>query len=102
MEFPLSNHTTLVLLSFQVDWFFSDNDSEEFPMPASEEANTSMNLSSSEAVAASSSVPNQNQSLLLGNIHKVEGDLSLYFLVKSLQSSPSFLIVVVNSCRVKS
>lgn len=55
-----------------VDWFFSEDDSEEFPLPTTEDANTSLNLSSSEAATASNT-PNQNQSLLLGNILKVEG-----------------------------
>ncbi|KAK3907945.1 Rho GTPase-activating protein 23 [Frankliniella fusca] len=56
-----------------VDWFFSEDDSEEFTIPSTEDANTSLNLSSSEAVATASSASSQNQSLLLGNIHKVEG-----------------------------
>ncbi|KAE8744298.1 hypothetical protein FOCC_FOCC009021, partial [Frankliniella occidentalis] len=56
-----------------VDWFFSEDDSEEFSLPSSEVANTSLNLSSSDAAATASSASSQNQSLLLGNIHKVEG-----------------------------
>lgn len=57
-----------------VDWFFSEDDSEEFPMPVSESTNTPLNLPCSEAVAAATvGASSQNQSLLLGNIHKVEG-----------------------------
>lgn len=45
-------------------------------MPTSEDTNTSLNLPSSEAVAAAAvGASSQNQSLLLGNIHKVEGAL---------------------------
>lgn len=45
-------------------------------MPTSEDTNTSLNLPSSEAVAAVTvGASSQNQSLLLGNIHKVEGKI---------------------------
>lgn len=68
-------------------------------MSLSQDANTS-NLSSSEANAISSTAPSQNQSLLLGNIHKVEGLILLtqcilhYLIFLNFGMSQIFIILL--------